>query len=343
MVPTAEEQVRFLLSIQRLLGEGLFTATYKYALLLALADLSVELGDDSGEALELSTQRIGEKFVEYYWRQTLPFLGNDVLRQNTGRPPVVVTLLLRARVKHGEHLADAKRDSANWRTLVNGVADNVRAMPLRYLQNVGRHSLAFLYDPPNGKAPTTIRLYPGVAYCLRRFHGLVAELVQAAWTRWVRQQNLSVIGETSDLHEFLFGAERSNLGLVRTPLQDLQRGACFYCHRKMRGRTEVDHFVPWVLYPLDLGHNFVLAHRECNSAKRDLLASEEHLTAWVERNQAHGEALGREFDRLGVLHSLPSTTRITRWAYGAVFNGGGLTWKSKQTLVPLTGEWDLVL
>jgi hypothetical protein len=57
MVPTAEEQVRFLLNIQRLLGEGLFTATYKYALLMALADWSVELGDDSGEALELSTQK----------------------------------------------------------------------------------------------------------------------------------------------------------------------------------------------------------------------------------------------------------------------------------------------
>jgi hypothetical protein len=44
MVPTAEDQVRFLLNIQRLLLEGLFTATYKYALLLALGDLSVELG-----------------------------------------------------------------------------------------------------------------------------------------------------------------------------------------------------------------------------------------------------------------------------------------------------------
>jgi len=286
MVSTAEDQVRFVLNIQRLLGEGLFTATYKYALLLALADLAVELGDDSGASLELSTLKIAEKFIEYYWRQTLPFLGKEVLRQNKGKPPVVVTLLLRARDKHGEHLADAKRDRVVWRRLVHGIADNIRTMPLRYLQNVGHHSLAFLYDPPNGKAPATIRLYPGVAYCLRRFHGLAAELVQAAWARWVLQQNLPVIGDTADLHEFLFGAERANLGLVRTPLHDLQRGACFYCNREMRGQTEVDHFVPWALYPLDLGHNFVLAHRECNSAKRDLLASEEHLDAWAERNPA---------------------------------------------------------
>ena len=90
--------------------------------------------------------------------------------------------------------------------------------------------------------------------------------------------------------------------------------------------------MPWALYPLDLGHNFVLAHRECNSAKRDLLAAEEHSAAWGERNRVYGDTLGREFDRLGVMHSLPSTARITRWAYGVVFAGGGLTssWARKQ-------------
>ena len=47
--PTA--QVEFLTKLQQLLAEGQFTASYKFALLLALADLSVELGDDSGEPL----------------------------------------------------------------------------------------------------------------------------------------------------------------------------------------------------------------------------------------------------------------------------------------------------
>lgn len=167
----------------------------------------------------------------------------------------------------------------------------------------------------------------------------MAELVQAAWTRWVRQQNLSIIGDTADLHEFLFGVERANLALLQKPLRDLQRNTCFYCHHEMRGRPDVDHFVPWVLYQLDLGHNFVLAHKECNSEKRDRLASEEHLAAWVDRNQEHGEALGREFDRLRVLHSLPSTIQIARWAYGSVSMANGLTWKARETLVPLRGDW----
>ena len=41
--PTADEQVAFLANLQRLLAEGSFVATYKHALLLALADLSVEM------------------------------------------------------------------------------------------------------------------------------------------------------------------------------------------------------------------------------------------------------------------------------------------------------------
>ncbi len=49
--PTAEAQVAFLRDVQRLLAEGSFTATYKFALLQALADLAVLRGDDDGDAL----------------------------------------------------------------------------------------------------------------------------------------------------------------------------------------------------------------------------------------------------------------------------------------------------
>jgi hypothetical protein len=36
--------------------------------------------------------------------------------------------------------------------------------------------------------------------------------------RYVRQQNLDVLGETADLNEFLFGSERNNLAQVRPVL-----------------------------------------------------------------------------------------------------------------------------
>jgi hypothetical protein len=72
-IPTPEEQVLFLRNIQRLLAEGLFVATYKFALVHALADLAVLKGDDSGAPLEIKTKEIAAKFVELYWRQSGPF------------------------------------------------------------------------------------------------------------------------------------------------------------------------------------------------------------------------------------------------------------------------------
>src|ERR1700674_884761 len=101
VMPVPEtDQIRFLLNVQRLLAEGQFTATYKFALLMALAELSVECGDDSGAALDLRAESIAEKFAEYYWRQTVPFLGENVLSQNKGKPPVIITLLAAARDRH---------------------------------------------------------------------------------------------------------------------------------------------------------------------------------------------------------------------------------------------------
>jgi hypothetical protein len=68
MPPTADEQIRFLVNLQRLLVESLFVATYKFALLLSLADLAVEKGDDTGNPLSIATEEVAEKFVRCYWR-----------------------------------------------------------------------------------------------------------------------------------------------------------------------------------------------------------------------------------------------------------------------------------
>ena len=70
--PADREQLDFLTKLQRLLAEGGFVASYKYALLLALADLAVEQGDDTGAAMRVSLDDIAEKFIRLYWRQAVP-------------------------------------------------------------------------------------------------------------------------------------------------------------------------------------------------------------------------------------------------------------------------------
>jgi hypothetical protein len=148
MPPTSDEQMRFLVNLQRLLDEGQFTASYKFALLLALADLSIEKGDDSGAPLEIATRDIGEKFIQYYWRQSVPYPSParaKVLKQNKGTQAAIVKIVGDTRAREGDSLAMAMKAGATWRSLVTEVAGVVRGMPLQYLQNVGGERLDFLY------------------------------------------------------------------------------------------------------------------------------------------------------------------------------------------------------
>ena len=103
--------------------------------------------------------------------------------------------------------------------------------------------------------------------------------------RYIRKQNSEFMGTTADLMEFVFGSERSNLSAVVPMLMDIQAGRCFYCTGTLnKSSIHVDHFIAWSRYPMDLGHNFVLAHHTCNSAKADHIAAFEHLHSWVDRS-----------------------------------------------------------
>ena len=101
--PTPERQLEFLQRIQSLFEDGNFVATYKYALLMSLAELAVERGTDDGSPLDLDLFQIGEKFAELYWPQTVPYSSGvvgasvEILAQNRGAQAAVINKLLRLR------------------------------------------------------------------------------------------------------------------------------------------------------------------------------------------------------------------------------------------------------
>jgi HNH endonuclease len=345
-MPSAENQLKFITDIQRILDEGQFVATYKFALLMSLADYAVEFGDDSGDGLQLTTREIAESFIEYYWRQAIPFVhGNNdnpvgVLKQGTGEQPVIISQIVGLHAKFNGSLAAARKNERVWRSLLSRVSGTIAQMPLWKLQVVGRTVIPFLYDQHG--SGNVINLKPGVVFCFRRFYDLIRNLVQAAWIRHVRMLNTNLLGE-SDLAEFLFGTERSVLPGLRTVLKDVQSNFCFYCDKALREGGDIDHFVPWSRYPLDLGHNFVLAHAACNRSKRDFLAAPCHLESWHKRNQLHGAALGQEFDSRGILHNLEATEKIAVWAYSQAQSAGANLWLKNTDLMPIDPSWRQVL
>jgi 5-methylcytosine-specific restriction endonuclease McrA len=335
--PTPEEQVGFLRNIQRLLSEGQFTATYKFALLHALADLAVIKGDDSGAPLELTTKEIAAKFVELYWRQCKPFQG-VVLQQNTDRQAEVIGHILKVQPHYGESLFRLKQfDLREWSRLVSKVGGVVQKMPLWRLQKVGKERLEFLYD--NLDFGKTITLKAGVAYCLRAFHELLLDLIRGAWVRWVQKYNANALNNVTDLASFLFGQERTNLDAYRSILMEVQRGKCLYCGNALLRNSQVDHFIPWSRYPADMGYNFVLAHAVCNRAKSDYLAAEAHLAAWSERNRLHYDELLVRLQEAALPFDLSASVQVAQWAYEQTEKANGQVWVANGKLQHLSPAW----
>jgi hypothetical protein len=326
--PSEKTQLEFLAYIQRLLDEGEFTATYKYALLMALADLAVERGDDGGGPLTLGIRDIAGKFVRYYWRQARPYVNGPeqgMLHQNTGAQARIVNLVRDAAAATPQTAEAPYHVSGPESPLVREVAQTVRVMPLWKLQILNGHLEAVLY--PHTMSRDVVVLNPGVAFCFRRFHGLVTRLAQDAWIRFVRNRpaNQSVLGEAVDLGAFLFGSERANLELYRPLLVDLQGNTCFYCATSLR-QGDVDHFIPWSRYPHDLGHNFVLACAPCNHGKRDMLADHRHRERWLRRNDDRGSEISAWCELRRLPHDLAGITTVAAWAYAQAEAAGSRFW-----------------
>jgi 5-methylcytosine-specific restriction endonuclease McrA len=343
-IPNAQQQLEFLKKIQRLIDEGDFSATYKYALLAALVELAVEQGDDSGAPLALTLREIAEKFAEIYWPQTAPYISRqpgtkkEVLVQNRGKQAAIINYLLALRNGGARTVVEAKKHPG-WGKQISKIASVVRNMPVGYLQNMGGISVFFLYDLPESGNP--LMLKPGVAYSMRRFQAFVQQLVRAGWVSHVRgnRDNVKIIGEADDLETFMFHPNRCRLNEVSEFLRDYDGAKCFYCGNRLRETVEVDHFIPWSHYPKDTGHNFVLAHKSCNGKKGDTLAASNHLAHWIDRNTQAGDDFRESLEQMGFMVDWLSSKTITRWAYRQGIDLESRAWVSGDLYEPVNNNY----
>jgi len=350
--PPPEDQVRFIANIERILSEGSFVATYKYALLVALVELAIERGDDSNRKLPLPIRDIADKFADLYWRQAAPYEADGVsgigivLHQNQGRQASAITRLARLRDElkgSRSTLAEARR-TADWKRLVGEMQTLLKAMPLWRLQRVGHEDIRFLYEP--GPDINHITLLPGVACHLRERAPLIRRLAQTEWLQFVLslEQNQPVLGRAVGLSEFLFGSSRAALSpKVSEPLRELQHGRCFYCQRSLPAAAVVDHFIPWSRYPRDLAHNLVLAHGACNSRKSDLLGGEIYLERWAQFLSNHDSDLLQIGTEAGLLVDRATSVAVAEWSYGHAERVQAEVWLGGTEYGHLSAGWRKLL
>jgi hypothetical protein len=278
--------------------------------------------------LDLSSSDIAKKFIYQYWTHSKPYKGKT-LYQNNGKQAAVI---------HTTEFSFPNMESK----VVTKVKNTVKDMPLWKLQRVHGEVDEFLYQHRgNGNS---ITLLPGVMFCFRKFHDIIASMVRGEWVSRVRsfKNNKGLLG-FDQLHEYLFGSERSDLKPYVVLLKDLQQSKCFYCEKGIRSTPHVDHFIPWSRYPHDLGHNFVLSHQSCNCSKSDMLASIEHLEKWVERNKTNEEQMDDYFAENKLNHDLTRSIAVTKWAYSQAVDAGSHLWVESKDVVLANSGWEPIL
>jgi 5-methylcytosine-specific restriction endonuclease McrA len=293
-----------------------------------LADLAIELGKDDNSKLELTYRQIAERFIELYWQQSTPYKKsktNDsgVLYQNHGAQAAIIKAIQIFRDENNFNSPNAAKYSKEYKKLVTSVASTVAKQPINYLQNVGGEALPFMYE----RNTSSITLKIGVTYYLRRFQPLIQQLARSRWTDYIKKnvKNITILGEKDDLNSFLFETSRKTLALVCKELKALYGRKCFYCN-KTTDKLEVDHFIPFSLYPRDLIHNFVLACPSCNRSKSDSLAAKVHLDKWAQAVKENDEAITKIGEVVGVVTNLETSLSITQWSYSAANGGQASRW-----------------
>ena len=330
-----EFQLAFLNKIQRLFAEGDFSASYKYALLIAIADIAVESGRDDDQPLTIPHRRLGEKFIELYWQQSAPFRGDGVLIQNNGTQAAVISQIAQFRSQTQASTVNAARSAVGFKSLLTKVTGIVVNKPVFHIQNLGGVKDQFLFE----SSSDTITLLPGVAFCLRRFQPLIQQLARSHWIDHIKRnkKNIAILGQDNDLESFLFETSRQSLVIVQTGLRKISN-KCFYCGSSVTD-ADVDHFIPHSLYPRDLAHNFVLAHPSCNRSKSDTLAAKPHLYRWLEFVQSNADNLSQIGHNAGIMADEGSMDSVARWGYANAVASGAQGWIKPALYEPIDNNY----
>ncbi|MCX6363499.1 MAG: HNH endonuclease signature motif containing protein [Actinobacteria bacterium] len=333
-----------------LLDEGAYTATYKFAVLLALLDSCLEGTSAAGAPPDsVATADLARRVTELYWPQTNPYAGlsgTAILRQNSSGQAEIIRDIRRFRERNAPDpstpLAEARAKAPlQFAHLLETVEWKLIEMPLPRLQVMGRVHDPFIYRigwDAHVKRPQTrvagfdarVHFVGKAAEYLVQLGGLLRPLIETKWANRILRFNRQMVSDAG-LPEFLFGAERVSLGAVRPVLRELQGDRCFYCGGGLRSAAEVDHFVPWARWPDNGIENLVASHPGCNNSKRDFFAATRHLEAWLPRfDQTSG--LGRNLrDTAGALDwdTHPARTLSVARAFYLHLPGTAKLWLSR--------------
>jgi len=264
-------------TVSRIIRDGQNSNSYKFALLRALAEIA---SSDSRDRGTITTERLAECFVTYYWDLTLKYH----VRQGTNpdKDPRVMRrirdLLKSGRISEKTKLEEFRK-TEDYRDLIEQIAREAFGDVIPRLHTVrGKQRKPMLYQ----EEKDGVRIDDTTWDFLNSHSPVIAQLAIGGWVKFTEQYT-----SAPKLFQKIQGVDpnRTALSPYRKFLVAYSNNLCFYCDKEAGGNPHADHVIPWSYMVEDRAWNLVLSCDRCNRDKWYYLPPEQSfLEKLIQRN-----------------------------------------------------------
>lgn len=279
---------------KKIIRECNYDNTYKMAWAKALVELSGEV-EIVEENVTITLFQIAEKYLKYYWNQTIFF---DLIQgSNPNKPPVVVSCVKRlidsyyAKVENKKPIryerltmaVEALSMNENLAKTTEDIVDAIKQdVSWRFLNVQGSDIKVYDYK----KGDPELKIEASFLQLLHENEQDLYDLINYRWGMILETFNnsprISKKVKIIDEQEI----SRNSLSKYKQYL-DLENEdhVCFICGEKIpENEVSIDHVIPWGYMYSDDIWNLVYVHKRCNSQKGIIIPERSEIVRLKERN-----------------------------------------------------------
>ena len=242
--------------------------TYKFGFLKSILDnlLNATFVNDE---LVIYYHDIFAKFTENYWNLTLKYHLKQMVPDGKSTYSRVEQILNQSKIEW--HIPDGVPFDSLEVSLKELIISKVQKDCKRYV-------IGALYEDLEGIVygfdlkKDYLVIHPVAYQFMLKYKMELEKLNYYAWAKFLEKVNDDdVLVRLLDKLELAL-PQRKNLDVYRNILhQEFEQQHCFYCGKKLKAGSHVDHFIPWSFVKEDRLWNFVLSCPTCNTKKNDKL------------------------------------------------------------------------
>lgn len=279
---------------KKIIRECNYDNTYKMAWAKALVELSGEV-EITEKSVTITLLQIAEKYLKYYWNQTIFF---DLIQgSNPNKPPVIVSCVKKLinsyysktenkkpiRFERLTSLLESLSMNVVYNKTIDDIVDAIKQdVSWRFLNVQGTDIKVYDYN----KGDPQLRVDASLMCCLHENEQDLYDLINYRWGMILETFNnsprISKKVKIIDENEIT----RSSLSRYKRYLDlENREHRCFICGETIpENEVSIDHVIPWGYMYSDDIWNLVYVHKRCNSQKGIIIPERSEIVRLKERN-----------------------------------------------------------